>query len=129
MKNLIILLSLLVLTVCCQKKEVVKESTLAGKWQLIKLVEIGAPVAGKVIIYENGKTIVFNTNGKFSDNSFDCEGTYLVENNELNVSVPCSAADKTFRYKFGFENAETLQLTQIPSVCDEGCYYVFKKLK
>lgn len=117
------------LTACGQKEMVVKGSTLAGKWQLIKMVEIGAPVAGNVTMYENGKTIVFNTNGKFTDNTFDCEGTYSVENNELIVSVPCSAADKTFRYKFSFENSETLQLTQIPSACDEGCYYVFKKLK
>lgn len=117
------------LTACGQKEEVVKEPTLAGKWQLIKLVEIGAPVTGNVTMYEKGKIIVFNTNGKFTDNTFDCEGTYSFKDNELNVSVPCSTADKNFRYKFSFENSDTLQLTQIPFVCDEGCYYVFKKLK
>jgi len=130
MKNLIILVCLIVsLTACGQKEDVVQEPTLAGKWQLIKLVEIGAPVAGKVTTYDNGKTIVFKTNGNFTDITFHCEGTYSVENNKLNVSVPCSAADKNFQYKFSFENSETLLLTQIPFVCDEGCYYVFKKLK
>jgi hypothetical protein len=117
------------LTACGQKEKIVKESTFAGKWQLIKMVETGAPVAGNVTMYDNGKTIVFNTNSKFTDNTFNCEGTYSVENNELNVSIPCSTTNKTFRYKFSFENSETLQLTQIPHACDEGCYLVFKKLK
>lgn len=130
MKNLIILLSfMLSLTACGRKEQVVKEPTLTGKWQLIKMVEIAAPVAGNVIMYKNGKTIVFNANDKFADNTFDCEGNYSVENNEVIVNIPCSAADKTFRYKFSFENSETLKLTQIPHACDEGCYLVFKKLK
>src|SRR5690606_4098442 len=115
MKNLFILIGLLTsLFACGQKDDVIKEPTLVGTWKLIEMIEIGAPVAGNVTKYENGKTIRFGADGSYTDSTFDCKGTFSADTSDLKVNIPCST-EKNLRYKFNLENAETLHLTLIPS--------------
>ena len=129
MKSTFIFISLLMsISGCGQRQDVVKGATIIGSWKLIEVVTIGPPVAGHVSKIENGKTIRFDADSTFIDSSFDCEGVFFEDASEIELTIPCSPVETISRCKFSLESSERLNLTKIPHECDEGCYYVFKRL-
>lgn len=111
----------------CNKNEennINPENSIIGTWQLIERFDGGSPTPIQNI--ENGEIIEFNLDLTYSNNTFSCDGSYIINNSNIDILVPCISSDN-LTYTFSFEN-KYLLMTSIPSTCDEGCYDKYKRL-
>lgn len=99
-------------------------NSLIGEWQMIERYDGGSPQP--VQHAENGKTIVFNGSGTFTDSFLEnCSGTYSLSGDTITIKRSCKLENE--QYRFGHENGR-LRLMAIPSTCDEGCYEIYKRI-
>jgi len=116
------------LLMSCNKNDennINSEKSIIGTWQLIERFDGGSPTPIQNI--ENGEIIVFNPDLTYSNNTFSCDGSYIINNsNIIEILVPCISSDN-LTYTFSFENGYLL-MTSTPLACDEGCYDKYKRL-
>ena len=125
MKNMfLIVITLLIATECSEKEIKQQENSVYGTWQLIERFDGGSPTPNQNV--ENGEIITFSSENLYSNNSYQCDGTYSINNSIIEISIPCITSD-LIKYSFSIENNE-LKLTSSPSTCDEGCYDKYKRI-
>lgn len=125
MKNIYLILSVLFLFTGCNEEETKQqENSFYGTWQLIERFDGGSPTPNQNL--ENGEVITFSSENLYSNNSYQCDGTYSINNSIIEISIPCITSD-LIKYSFSIENNE-LKLTSSPSTCDEGCYDKYKRI-
>jgi len=120
----VLILVLTTLVSCTKNNDILKENSIIGTWQLVERFDGGSPNPIQTI--ENGEIIVFNADFSYSNNSYDCDGSFTVNNSFVYISMPCVSVEN-LTYSFSFENSNLL-LTNVPSTCDEGCYDKYKKI-
>jgi hypothetical protein len=125
MKNMFLLLSILFfITGCSEEKTEQQNNSIYGTWQLIERFDGGSPTPNQIV--ENGEIIVFSSDNSYSNNTYQCDGNYNINNSIIEISVLCITTD-LIKYSFSIENNE-LKLTSFPSTCDEGCYDKYKRI-
>jgi len=119
MKNMFLILSIFFfITGCSEEETKSQENSIYGTWQLIERFDGGSPNPNQTI--QNGEIITFSSQNIYSNDSYQCNGTYNFNNSILEISASCITAD-LLKYTFTIENSE-LKLTAYPTTCDEGCY-------
>lgn len=125
MKNMYLILSIFFfITGCSEEEKKQQENSIYGTWQLIERFDGGSPTPNQSV--ENGEIITFSSDNSYSNNSYQCDGNYNINNSIIEVSVSCVTTD-LIKYSFNIENDE-LKLTAFPSTCDEGCYDKYKRI-
>lgn len=120
-----LLLSILFfITGCSEEKTEQQNNSIYGTWQLIERFDGGSPTPNQIV--ENGEIIVFSSDNSYSNNTYQCDGNYNINNSIIEISVLCITTD-LIKYSFSIENNE-LKLTSFPSTCDEGCYDKYKRI-
>lgn len=125
MKNMFLILSIFFFITGCSEEEIKQEeNSINGTWQLIERFDGGSPTPNQSV--ENGEIITFSSDNLYSNNSYQCDGNYSINNSIIEISVSCITTD-LIKYSFNIENNE-LKLTSFPSTCDEGCYDKYKRI-
>jgi len=120
-----LILSVFILFTGCNEEEVKQqENSLIGTWQLVERFDGGSPVPIQII--EEGEILVFGEDSSYSNNSYQCNGTYIINNSIIEISAQCVTQD-LIKFSYSFEN-NALKLTGSPSTCDEGCYDKYIKI-
>ena len=107
-----------------EKQPEQQENSIYGTWQLTERFEGGSLIPRQSV--ENGEIIIFSKNNSYSGSSFQCDGTYNINNEIIEIMIPCTTMD-TIKYAYFLENSD-LKLMPYPSTCDEGCYDKYKKI-
>ncbi len=127
MKNMNLLLSIVLFIASCGEEEPQAQldtNSLYGTWQLIERFDGGSPIPNQTV--QNGEVISFSSNNSYSNDSFECSGTYSFNSLIIELSVPCITTG-LLKYYVNIEN-NILKLTDYPSTCDEGCYDKYKRI-
>ena len=125
MKNMYLILSVLFLFTGCSEEETKQqENSIYGTWQLVERFDGGSP--NPIQIIENGEILVFGQDNSYFNNSYQCNGTYNINNSIIEILAQCVSQD-LIKFSYSLENNE-LKLTNSPSTCDEGCYDKYSKI-
>ncbi len=121
----LILAIFLFITGCSEEGTIQQQdNSIYGTWQLIERFDGGSPVPTQPI--SNGEIITFSNESIYSNDSYECNGVYNINDSIIEISVLCVTTE-SLNYSFIIENNE-LMLTDYPSACDEGCYDKYKRM-
>lgn len=128
----IILLSLLTMNILgCQKNSVDIDSTkIEGKWKRIGQ-NTGLP-DGYVDV-KDGEEIFLNDDGTFKKGEGKCnEGNYAISDKNIIFDYSCEEKESMLnegvqKWSYSLENG-VMRITPTYQICDEGCYYDYKKI-
>jgi hypothetical protein len=125
MKNMyLILTTFFLFTGCSEEKSKQQENSIYGTWKLIERFDGGSPIPIQTV--ENGEILILGNNGSYSNSSYSDNGTFILNNSIIEISIPNVTQD-LIKFTYGLENNE-LTLSSYPSNCDEGCYDKYIKL-
>ena len=128
MKQLIFIFSILfLLSGCSEDNEKQQENSIFGTWKLVETYG-SAGGQGQWTPVENGYTYTFGEDGILISDRFSCEGTYIVDLNNITIDFDCQESQFHLTYGVSFEN-NNLILTPDPVNCDEGCAEKYQRME
>ncbi|WOC40382.1 hypothetical protein [Polaribacter sp. HL-MS24] len=87
MKNMYLILSIFfIISSCSDEQTEQQENTIYGTWHLINRFDGGSPTPNQN--FENGEIITFSSENLYSNNLYQCDGTYSINNSIIEISIP-----------------------------------------
>ena len=103
-----------------------EENSILGNWQLTAVFGSSGSSSNWTPI-EDGYVYNFTNDGIIISDRFDCNGTYIIDNNNINIKFQCSDSSFNLSYDISYEENDLI-LTPNPSPCDEGCAERYTKI-
>ncbi|MDR7130402.1 hypothetical protein J2X69_002752 [Algoriphagus sp. 4150] len=128
------MIAVLFFTSCDKEEDVPFELTsegLVGKWELYQYQGSTGAEDYRTAYEPTGKTITFLPNGNLrSVKFFECnEGEYEITDHVIAVLFDCEEEVPERTYFMKRENGDLVFSPRTPSVCIEGCAFIFKRIE
>lgn len=128
------IITLLCFSSCDKEENLPLELTsegLVGKWELYQYQGNTGADDYRTAYEPTGKTVTFFPNGMLNSiEFFECnEGEYRVADLILTVVFDCEEEVPERMYSMKRENGDLVISPRAPSMCIEGCAYIFKRIE
>lgn len=126
--SLLLLLSVLIFSISCDKSDILKENTLEGKWKLTgSYISIGGPQEFRPASKKSKDYIEFKTNGEFQGDIFSDYVSYVIKDS---TTLQLIKKDNTIQnYFYKINEGELTMGPAGPIYCIEGCSTVYVKVR